>query len=85
MFGIGMGGQARNIARALTRANRPLRARRWKAKKGKPLGPKLVRGRGLHRRRHDYAGVFWAVCYVAVALAIALAVFRFYLKPHLGW
>ncbi len=86
MHGMGgVSGLIRNIGRATARANRPLRARHWKARKGKPLGPKLVRGRGLHRRRRNYAGVFWAVFYLAIALAIAVAVFRFYLKPHLGW
>ena len=83
MFHTGMGTALRNIGRALERANRPLRARRWKAKEGNPLGPKLVRGRGLHRRRRDYAGVFRAVFYVALAVAIAFTAFRLYVTPHL--
>ena len=83
MFGTGMGGQLRNIGRALERANRPLRSRRWKAKKGKPLGPKLIRGRGLHRRRRSYAGVFRAVFYMALAVAIAFTAFRLYVTPFL--
>ena len=85
MFHINVGGLVRNIGRTVARANRPLRARHWKARKGKPLGPKLIRGRGLHRRRRDYAGVFGAVIYVALAFAIASTAFRLYLTPHLGW
>ena len=83
MFNTGMGTNVRNIGRALDRANRPLRTRHWKAKEGKPLGPKLIRGRGLHRRRRSYAGVFWAVFYLALAVAIAFTAFRLYVTPYL--
>jgi hypothetical protein len=76
---------ARNIRRTLERANRPLRARHWKAKKGKPLGPKLIRGRGLHRRRRDYTAIFRVVLYLAVAVAVAFTVFRLFVTPTLGW
>jgi hypothetical protein len=70
--------------RAIDRLTR-VRSRRGRRypKRGRPVGPKLVVGRGLSRRRTDMSSILTTVFALALAAAIVLAVARFWLTPIL--
>jgi hypothetical protein len=73
----------RAIGREAERINRkPSRTRRRHARAGKPIGPRLVRGRGLARRRPG-RGLARVVVHLVVAAALSLMLWKWVLLPFL--
>ena len=73
-------GWAANIRRSADRIGVG-KKRRWYSGSGRPVGPKLVAGRGLKRRRADITAPFrWAI-YLTLGLAGWYALFKLLLEP----
>ncbi len=76
MWGIGSSGAgwAANIRRSADRIG-PAKKRRHRGGSGRPVGPRLVAGRGLKRRLADTATLSrWAV-YLTLAVGIVYALY----------
>jgi hypothetical protein len=89
---VGGGGwYAINVARrikALERAS-PYASRKRRRKRSgegpeRPAGPRLIRGRGLHRRRPNYARWLRTIACMAVAAAAAIFVATRWILPFLA-
>ena len=80
MWGIGStfgsgAGWAANIRRSADRIG-PAKKRRHRGGSGRPVGPRLVAGRGLKRRRADITAPFrWAI-YLTLGLGAWYAMFK---------
>ena len=83
-FGYGYGIQRR--IREIERASPSLPKRKKKRRLGaeRPCGPKLVRGRGLKRRRADLWAPVRAVAYLALAAGLGIIVVRLWIVPFLN-
>ncbi len=82
MVGMSVGGlgscgsrSAANIGRSADRIG-PVRKRRWYRGSGRPVGPKLVAGRGLNRRRADITAPFRWATYLTLALGVFYTTFK---------
>ncbi len=76
----GVGGWAMRIKRSADRIGPVRKKRRWYRGSGRPVGPKLVAGRGLNRRRADITAPFrWAI-YLTLALGVFYAMFKLLLE-----
>ena len=77
----GAGGWAKRIKRAADRIGSVRKKRRHRGGSGRPVGPKLVSGRGLSRRRADITAPFrWAI-YLTLGLGAWYAMFKLLLEP----
>ena len=79
---IGWGGMnwGRRIQRASRRVNARLREKRKRRKgSGRPVGPRLVRGRGLRLRRPK-SGIETLV-YLLVAAGLTIIAFKYIVTP----
>ena len=83
MIGVGGGTRwVRNIERLAERINKRSRAKRKRPKgSGKPVGPKLIRGRGLLRRRPKNR--IEILVYLLVAAGLSILIGRYILLPIL--
>ena len=80
MWGVG-GNWSQRIARRAKDVGPVKDRRRWYGGSGRPVGPKLVAGRGLARRRADITAPFrWAI-YLTLGLAAWYALFKLILEP----
>ncbi|MCZ6574294.1 MAG: hypothetical protein O7C98_14145 [Planctomycetota bacterium] len=74
-LGAGGAGWAANIRRSADRIG-PAKRRRHRGGSERPVGPKLVAGRGLNRRRADITAPFsWAI-YLTLALGVFYTTFK---------
>jgi len=82
VLGWGGGNWAGRIERVAATVNTRLRAKRKRPKgSGRPVGPKLVKGRGLLRRRPEsHIGV---LVYLLVAAGVAILIGKYILIPIL--
>jgi hypothetical protein len=79
MIGVGSGGGYGGFVRRLSRdPGYGLRKRRkeYGSKDTRPAGPKLVRGRGLRRRRAPALGAAWVVAILVLLAAVGVIVIR---------
>lgn len=73
----------RALKRDVDRMSDPVRTRRKRAAHdNRPIGPRLVRGRGLARRRRG-AGIARMVVYVLIAAALIILLSKTVLLPFL--
>ena len=78
------GGTGRRVIRAIKRATRgKTRKRRRAPKPGRPVGPKLVRGRGYARRRTGVSVALFVVS-VVVGMLVLLALRAVVLPRMIG-
>ena len=71
----GVGGWARRIKRSADRIGPVRKKRRWYRGSGRPVGPKLVAGLGLKRRRADTAAPYRWVLYLTLAVGFVYALY----------
>ena len=85
MRGVNFGNRVRAFIRAVDRMNqKPARTRRpRRAGPERPIGPRLVRGRGLARRRRG-RGLARAAVSLLVAAALSLMLWKWVLLPFLA-
>jgi len=84
---IGFGGGV-NLVRRVTRlADRlyrlPKKQRARPGKRDKPVGPRLVRGRGLARRR-TRSRLGEAIVYLVLAAGLTIILFKYFVAPFLA-
>ena len=72
----GVGARARKIKRSADRIGPVKKKRRWYRGSGRPVGPKLVAGRGLNRRRADITAPFRWATYLTLALGVFYTTFK---------
>ena len=76
-------GSVRRIERTSDWINRAPRKRK-QPKRGRPVGPRLVRGRGLARRRFDWRRPLSLIVYLLLAAGLTLLIFRTYVTGIIG-